>query len=366
MADCRATHLGCPTRSFIEDGASVVSTAIPIPLLQAADSKQRELSLRAFYAGPENLLANQAFETFVTDQTRLNPLVLFGPSGVGKTQFTQCIVGRWKKHNPNHSLLELNCTEFARRYNEAIRGDSLGNFQRQFEDLGLLVLEDLHLLATKPATQQQLLFLFDKLWKQQTAILTTLRAAPASVAGMQPALVSRLAMGLSVPLAKPGTAARRAMLQDAMDRFPTQFSTKAMDALAQESHLSATDMLETAATLSSAGRPVDLEQTRRELRARTQSAAIAPALIIRKTAAYFKIHLRTLKSSSRARQVVTARGVAIYLLRTLTSASLENIGKQFGNRDHTTVLHNLRKIERLAQSEPEIQEAIASIQHQLT
>ena len=344
----------------------MVSAAISIPLTQETENSRRQSLLRAFYAGPENFLAQQAFESFTSNCERFNPLVIHGPAGTGKSQLARCIATRWQTDNPDSRMLSMSSAEFARHYNEAIRNDVLSDFRGPFQQIGMFVLEDIETFATKPSTQKELLFLFDRMWRSHVSILVTLRAAPATISGILPALASRLAMGFCLPIAKPGFLARQAMLQDVLGQFPKLMSPKAVDAIAQESHLTAVEMLAAARSLMATGQPIDLETVRRELGVRTEAAEVSHARITRATASYFQITQRSLKSASRNRQVVTARGVAIYLMRQLTSESLEAIGKHVGNRDHTTVLHNVRKMERLAQTEPEIQDAISTIQLQLT
>ncbi|MCA9248035.1 MAG: AAA family ATPase [Planctomycetales bacterium] len=344
----------------------MVQSAVPIPVPPDLKSTTNRFPLRAFYAGPENSLARQAFESFTSVAAgHLNPLVVHGPTSVGKSQFVRCVIDRWKQVCRGKNVVEVQGKEFAKQFGEAVRSDTLRVFRRQFENIHLFILEDLHHFTRAEATQREFLHLFDRLHRSGVSLVITSRYAPVLLDGLLPALTSRLASGLTVPIVPSGTAARNAMLRDLSEIRRTRISANALNRLARESLFSTIDVLETAESLLSLGKSVDIRDVQQAIRQRIAASHLTTQQIARCTAAHFAISTKLLKSSSRRRNVVLARGVTIHLARLLTNESLESIGMALGKRDHTTILHHAKKMQRLVTTDQEVQNAVDAVKQRL-
>jgi chromosomal replication initiator protein len=182
-------------------------------------------------------------------------------------------------------------------------------------------------------------------------------------------LRSRLSAGLAVPLALPGRAARRAILERTLADRGLTLAKGALRTLAEGLPLPAAELVAAALELELsahvAGRPIEPAQVKRFLREREQARTPSLAEIARLTAKCFGLKLADLKSPQRRQPLVAARGVAMHLARQLTDRSLGQIGAYFGGRDHTTVLHGQRRTEKMMKSDPATRHAVSELRKTL-
>jgi chromosomal replication initiator protein len=264
--------------------------------------------------------------------------------------------------------------EFARDFahsvdrSQALDRQQLSDWQVRIRSAGLLVLEDLGQLAGKPAAQQELIHALDELAARDALVIVTARSLAQQITTLHPALRSRLAGGLSVPLALPGSAARRTILEQLARARGLSLPKSLLQSLSGGPTVPVSALHGAIAQLELAahGGLVDHDDLRR-LAAEHPSAAAPPTLreIAGAAAKYFELKLSDLKSPSRRQAVVAARGVAIYLARLLTHSSLDEIGKYFGGRDHTTVLHGHRRTEKLMRRDPATRHAVSELKKTL-
>ncbi|HEY2148486.1 MAG TPA: helix-turn-helix domain-containing protein, partial [Pirellulales bacterium] len=239
------------------------------------------------------------------------------------------------------------------------------SFRERFRGASLLILDDLTQLATKRVAQQELMYTLYAVIDADGQVVVTSRTMPSRIAGLSAALASRLVGGLTVTLSPPAAAARLALIE--------RFASLRRIALPHPAARTLADGLDaTAPELSGAiaelqmqaqfdGALIDTNRVRRfiadrRLRLRPKMKTIASLAAKR-----FGLRVGDLRGSSRRRAVVEARGVAIHLARQLTGKSLEEIGRFFGGRDHTTVLHSLETTEARLRTDPAIRRATAEI-----
>jgi len=328
------------------------------------------VAVDGFIAGPENALVAVAVQSLLDPAAEaFSPVVFFGPPGLGKSHLALGLVTAWKAQFPRQPALLTTAVDFARHLAEAIETKTDDDFAEPYRQASLLVIEDVEHLATKPAAQQELIHLLDSLGATSARVVLTACTAPTQLPGLLPALQSRLLAGLTVPLAPPGRSARLAIVkqlarQRAVDLPPAiiglladELTGSVPELLGALMHLEMTAQVE----LSS----IDASLVRRCLAQRRTTGQPTVRDIALLTARHFSLRLGDLRSATRRRTVVTARAVAMYLARTCTSSSLEEIGRFFGGRDHTTVAHGCRKTEELIAIEPSIREAVQQLQEQL-
>jgi chromosomal replication initiator protein len=327
-------------------------------------------ALRHFVAGPENHLAEVAVKAVLSGaEDGYNPLVLFGPSGSGKSHLALGLADAWKAHHRRRPLVCETAVDFARQLADAIEAQAAGDFRAQRRRAGLWVVEDIERLAGKQAAQLEFVVLLDDLVASGVRVLVTAAAAPNQIAGLAARLQSRLVAGLTVPLALPGPEARLAILGQLAALRELNLLDEAAEALAAglcgtPSQLAgALVQLEMASTAESPA--IDLKAAGQYLARRQASRRVELRAIAAATARHFSLRARDLRSPSRRQVVVRARGVAMYLARELTAGSLEQIGRFFGGRDHTTVLHGCRRTEELLEKEPAIRHAIQQVRQRV-
>lgn len=347
--------------------ASIPLPGVPFGPGGASPRPLAAVALRAFHAGPENLLLRVAAESLLDPQRPpFTPLLLLGPSGVGKTHLAHGLARRWTETLCEGKVVCLTGGEFAKTFAEAIDGDTVRNFRRQMRTARLFVLDDLTALTKKPAALKELLFTLDALEQSGAAAVVTSRLAPGEQPQLPPALVSRLIGGLVITLSPPGCEARRAILEELANSAGLTLSPTAAETLADEVTASVPELLQVLLRISRGESNIDAQRAQQFLSDRGAQQQPTMSAIVAVTAKQFSLKISMLKSASRNRTVVSARSVAMYLARKLTSQSLEQIGRAFGNRDHSTVLHNCRKIEKLLKTDPATRQTVAQLQKLLS
>jgi chromosomal replication initiator protein len=265
----------------------------------------------------------------------------------------------------------LNSADFARAYAHAVETDALNDFRAKHRQVSLLAIDDLHHLDGKEAAQLELTRTLDELRRRDGLLWAASRHAPGELNGMTPALASRLSEGLVVPLQPPAAAARRVILERLAKLHGVELPEPVVELLIRSSS-GGSPLLATAPELNHALLQL---RTESQLARRSIDASLARRIVDRQRAngqpsmeaittavcRYFNLTAAELKSPARRREVVRARGVAILLTRRLTDTSLEQLGRQFGGRDHTTVLHACRKTEALLKTDAAIRQAVDQI-----
>lgn len=337
---------------------------------QGAAEQSSTLALCQFVAGPENSLVPVAVQA-VLDPMAITywPLVLYGPSGSGKSHLALGLAAAWKAQFTRQAVVVSTALDFARELAEAIETKTTADFSQRYRRAVLLVLEDIQHLSGRDTAQEELVHILDSLADAQARVVLTSQVAPGLLPGFLPALQSRLVAGLAVPLALPSREVRVAILQRlAVDRG-MNVPDAVLEVLAEGLEGGVPDMVGAFGQLEVAARSqqvaIDATLARQYLAERTLARQPSLRDIAVRTARHFSLKLADLRSPTRRRAVVTARGVAMYLARTLTTNSLDEIGRYFGGRDHTTVAHGCRKTEELLATEPAIRMAVEQLQAKL-
>jgi chromosomal replication initiator protein len=340
---------------------------LPLPAAQADLLPLRDGSgaeNNAFFAGPENVLVRSLVQLVDTQLVAANPLVFCGPSGVGKSSLALGLAARRRERFDLESVIVTTGADFARSLADAIETDSAAEHRAQHQRCDLLVIDDLHRLANKSAAQQFLISTLDWLQKRGSLVIVTLNRLPPAVPGLTPALVSRLMGGLVVRLALPGPQARRELVRQTALRMSVRLGDDEIDRVARVGDQATDDYLSAAkvrqlvmrlATSVDVGvQPDPVKQNKTLCRRVTTLVAKHCALAV-----------SDLRGKSRRQAVADGRGLAMYLVRRLTSISYAEIGQLFGDRDHTTVLHACRKVEAQLKRDSNLKSTVDELLMQL-
>ena len=320
--------------------------------------------------GPENQPVLSAIHRLLcTGLPCGQPVFFYGPSGCGKTHLARALVKLWRQRENRRSAKYVYSVDFARELAEAIDTKTADEFRERYRRLSFLSVDDVHLLQGRTAAEEELARTLDVLVEAEAAVVMTAAVAPERLNGLVAHLQSRLVAGLAVPVALPGLEARREILRALATSRKMVLEDGVLEALAEglrggiPALSGALSRLEAAAQMD--GQPITVEAVRRVLKARPGRPRPSIAEIATAAAKYFSLRVRDLRGPSRRQTIVTARDVAMYLARTVTRASLHQIGQYFAGRDHTTVAHACRKTERLLASDGFVRSAVDQLRERL-
>jgi chromosomal replication initiator protein len=371
------------------DGADVVDqvTEIPLPGRSAvarangkAFASESGVRLPAFIAGPENRLVAAAMGRLL-DQADADPvervyerphslpfvLALFGPSGVGKTHLSQGLVRHWQVRRGPDSAEYVTAQDFRRLLNDSMSTNSVVAFRDRFRKRELIAIDELHRLPNDDYLLQELRGALDALEESGAMVVVTSTQPVTALPILSPDLRSRLASGLMLQLASPGMAARMRIVQQFSSALGRPFSDEVVRRLAAGLRGTANRLIgaifELCAELQNNAEPA-ADPVNKLLAARDAERP-TPREIVAVVARHYGVSQKLLKSDSRKARLVRARAVAIFLVRELCQVSYEQIGQVLGGRDHTTIMHNFRKIERERQHDFAMQETLADLRRVL-
>jgi chromosomal replication initiator protein len=326
-----------------------------------------------FTMGVENRLAGFVAQCDTDVLSAMFPILVVGPSGCGKTALALHLAARLSQSVPPTSDRPMSpspwngywvASEFARHYAECIDAGDMNAFRNQIENVDVLVIDDLHGIADKSAAQEELATRIAGRVEQRRPTVLTCRRLPSEIRAMRGSLVSRALPGLTVPITYPSLPVRQSLLKDFALYDSLDIKPQLLEVLATYvgDQTSPRDLHATIKQLDLWARmnesPITIDAIQSVLDALTENTpSITAADITRSVARYFKLKSSDLRSDSRRQNVVRARSLAMTLCRQLTPLSLNQIGSAFGGRDHTTVLHAIRKIESSLDCDPVLRRA---------
>lgn len=283
-----------------------------------------------------------------------NPLLVYGDSGLGKTHLLHAIGHYVRSLYSNAKVRYVSSEEFTNEFINAIRDDRQDRFKRRYRDVDVLLIDDIQFLEGKTQTQEEFFHTFNTLHNANKQIVLTSDRAPKRLEALEDRLRNRFEWGLITDVQPPDLETRIAILRKkaAMDRLTAPPDVLEFIASKIQTNIRELEgaLIRVTAFANLNRQEVDMtlaEIVLKDLIPEGGEPEITHALIIAQTAAYFGVSLEDLTGPSRGRHLVMARQIGMYLCRELTSMSLPQIGREFGGRDHTTVMYADRKIRQL-------------------
>ncbi|KIC21029.1 chromosomal replication initiator protein DnaA [Leisingera sp. ANG-Vp] len=344
--------------------------------LQAAPLDPR-FTFDSFVVGKPNELAHAAARRVGEGgPVTFNPLVLYGGVGLGKTHLMHAIAWELKEKNPALNVLYLSAEQFMYRFVQALRERKMMDFKHLFRSVDVLMVDDVQFIAGKDSTQEEFFHTFNALVDQNKQIIISADRAPGEIKDLEDRVKSRLQCGLVVDLHPTDYELRLGILQTKVQQqretYPDlRIADGVLEFLA---HRISTNVrvLEGALTrlfafASLVGREIDMDLTQDCLAdvLRASERKITVEEIQRKVSEYYNIRMSDIIGPKRLRSYARPRQVAMYLCKQLTSRSLPEIGRRFGGRDHTTVMHGVKRIEELKLTDGQIAEDVEMLRRAL-
>ncbi|WP_054008240.1 chromosomal replication initiator protein DnaA [Cypionkella psychrotolerans] len=331
----------------------------------------------SFVVGKPNELAHAAARRVAEGgPVTFNPLFLYGGVGLGKTHLMHAIAHELQARQPQLRVLYLSAEQFMYRFVQALRDKQIMDFKELFRSVDVLMVDDVQFIAGKDSTQEEFFHTFNALIDQNKQIVISADRAPGEIKDLEDRIKSRLQCGLVVDLHPTDYELRLGILQQKAEYYRQQYkglaiSTGVLEFLA---HRITTNVrvLEGALTrlfafASLVGREITLELVQDCLAdiLRASDRKLTIEEIQRKVAEHYNIRLSDMIGPKRLRNIARPRQVAMYFAKQLTSRSLPEIGRRFGGRDHTTIMHGVRKIEELMSTDSQLSDDLQLLRRQL-
>jgi len=331
----------------------------------------------SFVVGKPNELAHAAARRVAEGgPVTFNPLFLYGGVGLGKTHLMHSIAWQLQTRTPNLKVVYLSAEQFMYRFVQSLRDRSTMDFKQIFRSVDVLMVDDVQFIAGKNSTQDEFFHTFNALVDQGRQIIISADRSPSEINGLDDRIQSRLQSGLVVDLHPTDYELRLGILQQKVELYKSQYSDLviAPGVLEFLAHRISTNVrvLEGALTrlfafASLVGREITMDLTQDCLAdiLRSSDRKVTIDEIMRKVAEHYNIRMSDMLSPRRTRTVARPRQVAMYLSKHLTQRSYPEIGRRFGGRDHTTVLHAVRKIEELKSIDSQISDDVELLRRML-
>lgn len=340
-------------------------------LKHISTSLNEQFTFDSFVVGPNNSLAHAA--AFAVSQNLgkvYNPLFIYGGTGLGKTHLLHAIGNSIKTGLPSIKICYERADQFMNEFINAIRMDKIHHFREKYQKVDLLLLDDIQFFSSKEQTQEIFFHIFNSLNEQGKQIVFSSDMLPKDIEGLQARLKSRLQSGLIADIQMPTLETKIAILKTKATFQGIELTDDVASFIASL-HSSSIRELEGYLIRVSAFSSLMKESINIEIAKKALSEFntlpipnedISLDAIIKTISKYFNIPLLDLKSEKRNKTIAFARQISFYLMKKLTSESLQNIGAYFGGRNHSTVLHATKKIELLMEKDLDIVQKITTIE----
>ncbi len=364
-----AAHPGIRRVSIVASAATA-----PAPRVMPAPSQPLPVDARYnfdnFIVGKSNELAyNAALTMAEPGQPGFNPLFLHGATGLGKTHLMHAIGNAFLARHREARVAYLSAEKFMVEFMAAMRAKDTISFKQRLRSVDLLMIDDVQFIAGKDSTQEEFFHTMNEIIGAGRRLVISADRSPQNLEGIQERILSRMAWGLVADINPADYELRLNILQAKVAALGTrvQVPDDVVEFLARKITANVRE-LEGALNRVTAfalliGKPITLEFTRETLAdlLRAHEKKLTIDEIQRKVAEYYGLKLSDLLSERRARDVARPRQIAMYLAKKMTPRSLPEIGRRFGNRDHTTVMHAVKKVEELRGQDREIDSDVATL-----
>ncbi|NBP72764.1 MAG: chromosomal replication initiator protein DnaA [Alphaproteobacteria bacterium] len=283
--------------------------------------------------------------------------------GLGKTHLMHAIAWRITERDPKRRVLYMSAEKFMYQFIRALRYRTIMDFKEQFRSVDVLMIDDIQFIAGKDSTQEEFFHTFNALVDQNRQIIVSADKSPSDLEGMEERLKSRLGCGLVADIHPTDYELRLGILQAKAEHIGTEIPDKVMEFLAHKITSNVRELEGALNRIVAHATLVGQDVLHDLLRANDRRVTIEE--IQKRVAEHFNIRLADMHSARRARAVARPRQVAMYLAKQLTSRSLPEIGRKFGGRDHTTVMHAVRKVEELRSTDAGFNEDVELLRRML-
>jgi chromosomal replication initiator protein len=355
-----------------EEPASAVPLAAIKPSKLDFETSDHQLNTQytfdTFVVGKSNEFANAASRAVAEQPSKAyNPLFLYGGVGMGKTHLMHAIGHTIKQRNPAARLSYVSAEKFTIEVINSLRFDKMFSFRERFHTVDVLLVDDIQFIAGKERTQEEFFHTFNALYEQHKQIVISSDCLPKDINSIEERLRSRFGCGLIADIQPPDLETKIAILQKKAenDRFAlpdevAEYIARAIKSNVRELEGALTRVMAYASLTGATVSMATAQQVLRNIIA-SQEKRVTIDLIQKRVSEHFNLREQELKVRSNTRAIAFPRQVAMYIVKQLTTASLLEVGRQFGGKHHTTVLHSINKIEEMRRFDKELDRTITGL-----
>lgn len=362
--------------------APLPERGLPVEALAAPNSQlSGRYTFDNFVIGKSNELAAAAAQAVAEAPGKVyNPLFIYGDTGLGKTHLMQAVAHDILQRNPRTRLAFIGTEQFTNELVGSIQGRTTQEFRRRYREIDLLLVDDIHFLKGKEATQEEFFHTFNALYEAGRQIILTSDRPPSEIPGLEARLVSRFQWGMVADIEQPDLEHRTAILKNkaALDHLELTIPDDVIAFIAENVRSSVRELegsiIRLLAYSSLRHREITVELAKEALRDKLktgdqaislQEAGISVAGIQNAVAKEWGVTVDGLRSKVRTKTLTVPRQVSMFLIRELLGLQLVEIGSAFGGRDHSTVIHSLERVQEELRTNPAFQSRVHHIRHQL-
>ncbi len=319
----------------------------------------------SFVVGASNQFAHAAALAVAERPSRAyNPLFLYAGVGMGKTHLMQAIGHEIKRRQPQSRLTYVSAEKFTNEVINSVRFDRMTSFRDRFRTVDVLLVDDIQFLSGKERTQEEFFHTFNALHEQQKQIVVSSDCPPKEISAIEERLRSRFEWGLVADIQPPDLETKIAILQKKADLEKLVIPDDVAEFIARSIRSNVRELegaltrLEAYVSLTGAAMNLATAQNVLKTLIDSQEKKVTIELIQRRVGEQFGLRLADLKVRSNSKAIAYPRQIAMYLVKHLTSASLPEIGRQFGGKHHTTVLHSIHKIDQQRRNDKDLNRTI--------
>ncbi|MEZ5036830.1 MAG: chromosomal replication initiator protein DnaA [Chitinophagales bacterium] len=300
-----------------------------------------------------------------------NPLVIHGGTGLGKTHLAQAIGNFIKTNTPGKTVLYVGSEKFTTQFLNALREQSTNDFIHFYQQIDVLIIDDIHYLGNKAKTQDIFFHIFNHLHQNNKQLILTSDKAPKDLEGVEDRLLSRFKWGLTTDLQSPDYDTRVSILRKKMYADGVEMSEDVVRFIATNIKNNVRE-IEGVVTSILAQATLNKQEINLDLAKRTvlnfvkhATKEISLEMIQKTVCDYFEVPVEKLKEPTRKRQFVQARQLSMYFAKEFTKASLKSIGQQFGGRDHSTVIHSCQAVKNLVDTDEDFKDSVDELRKRI-
>ncbi|MBU5638469.1 chromosomal replication initiator protein DnaA [Geomonas sp. Red69] len=329
-------------------------------------------TFESFVSGPSNQFAYAASQAVANKPaSNYNPLFIYGGVGLGKTHLVNAIGNQILAKNPKAKICYYSSEKFMNEMINSLRYKKMDEFRNKFRKMDLLLIDDIQFMAGKEATQEEFFHTFNALYESHKQIVVTSDKFPKDIPGLEERLRSRFEWGLIADIQPPGVETKVAILKKKSDMHAVNLPDDVALFLAEGATSNIRELegmlirLEAFASLT--GKEITLSMAREVMKdiIVEKTRDISVEMIQKMVADHFRIKVSELKSDKRIKTLVVPRQIAIYICRELTKASYPEIGEKFGGKDHSTIIHSVKKIEKQLAADADLKATVEDIKKRL-